>query len=123
MSEQRATEPHAELLRILDGDAPPIERLARAFGFVTGRAVDGARRDGELARAMQDPDSLLRSQIVMSTITTSREIFQTCYRRITGRDAWHDGAPPDSVRDRPEHGPVDAPTGGPTDAPEDVSHG
>ncbi len=90
MREGRTREPNAELLRILDSDRSEIERLAQAFGMVTGQIVAEARKDGELARAMQDEESLRKTQIVMSTIGTSRQIFQTCFRRITGREAWDD---------------------------------
>ena len=44
----------------------------------------------ELARAMQDREGVIKTQIKMSTMSSAREIFATCYRRVTGRKAWDD---------------------------------
>jgi hypothetical protein len=73
---------------IVGSDLPDIEKLKRCFGLVTGRIVDQADRDIELARATHDREERVKLQIKRSSIKTAREILSTWYTRITGRSAW-----------------------------------
>ena len=77
-----------KLRSILDLKASETEKLARAFALVTGRIIEGARRDIELAQALGDMELKVKHQIKMETIETARQIFQMCHRRVTGRSAW-----------------------------------
>lgn len=45
-------------------------------------------REIELAKAMQDRESLVKQQIKMETIRTAREIFAQGYQIATGTKAW-----------------------------------
>jgi dTDP-D-glucose 4,6-dehydratase len=69
-------------------DLPEVEKVARAFDWVTGRYVENGRYAVELARAMKDQESLVKEQIKLSLMMHTRGIFQTCFKHVTGREAW-----------------------------------
>jgi hypothetical protein len=69
-------------------DLPEVEKLAQAFDWVTSRYVESGRHEVELARAMKDQDSVVKEQIKVSMMEHAREIFQTCFKYVTGREAW-----------------------------------
>ncbi|MBN1313629.1 MAG: hypothetical protein JXB30_19660 [Anaerolineae bacterium] len=73
---------------IIEADLPDIEKLAQAFGWITGRNVEQAENEIELARAMGDQELVIREQIKMEMMKHARSIFQDCYRRVTRRRAW-----------------------------------
>jgi len=77
-----------EFDQIIKSDLPDIEKLARAFDWVTGQVVSHAHLEIELARAMQDKESVIKHQIKMETLKFARGVFDDCYRRIVGRRAW-----------------------------------
>jgi len=69
-------------------DQPEVDKLKEFFGQVTAQIVQYAEREIELARAMQDRESLVKQQIKMETIKTARGIFARGYQIATGRTAW-----------------------------------
>jgi hypothetical protein len=71
-------------------DRPEIEKLAEFFGQITTQIIGFAEQEIELARAMQDRESLIKQQIKMETIKTARRIFARGYQIATGRKAWDD---------------------------------
>jgi len=73
---------------IVGSSLPDIDKLKQGFGLVTERIIDHAQHEIELARAMHDDESRVKTQVKMSTMQTAREIFDTWYTRITGRRAW-----------------------------------
>jgi hypothetical protein len=73
---------------IKNSDRPEIEKLARAFGWITSRIIEHGKKDSELARALRDEDSLVRNQIKTEAIRHARSIFQNCHLLATGRKAW-----------------------------------
>ena len=73
---------------ILGSALPDIEKLKEGFGLVTGQIIAHAQREVDLARAMHDRESRVKTQVKMSTMETAREVFDTWYTRITGRRAW-----------------------------------
>ena len=77
-----------KLDEIFEADYSEIERLRDAFGTITALIVEQAQHQVELARAMQDRESVIKTQIKMETIKTARSIFDSCYTRIAGRRAW-----------------------------------
>lgn len=77
-----------EYQKIIKSDLPDIEKLAQAFALITGRYVEHAANEIELARAMQDQESLVKEQIKLGMMRHARSIFQDCYRAVTGRKAW-----------------------------------
>ena len=77
-----------ELDETLKGHSSDIEKLRDAFGKITALIVEQAQHQVELARAMQDQESVIKTQIKMETIKTARSIFDSCYTRIAGRRAW-----------------------------------
>lgn len=81
----------SEVERILASDLPDMEKVAQAFGCVTGFVVDYARSEIELAKAKQDREEMVKIQIRQQTMAHARDIFEMCYLRVTGRRPW-DGA-------------------------------
>jgi hypothetical protein len=71
-------------------EQPEIEKLAEFFGQITTQIIGFAEQEIELARAMQDRESLIKQQIKMETIKTARRIFARGYQIATGRKAWDD---------------------------------
>jgi hypothetical protein len=71
-------------------DQPEIDKLKEYFGQITGKIIEYARQEIDLARAMQDRDELVKQQIKMETIKTARGIFDRGYQIATGRKAWDD---------------------------------
>lgn len=82
--------PQEEMDQIFKSDLPELEKVRRAFDRITGFIVSHARNEVELARAMQDREEVVKTQIKMSTIESARGIFDMCYRRATGRRVWDD---------------------------------
>ncbi len=78
-----------QVVRELRGSkGPEIEKLAYAFGWITDRIVEHGMKDIELARALRDEDSLIKSQIKTEAIKHARSIFRNCHLLATGRKAW-----------------------------------
>jgi hypothetical protein len=69
-------------------DRPEIEKLEEFFGQITTQIIGFAEQEIELAKAMQDRESLIKQQIKMETIKTARRIFARGYQIATGRKAW-----------------------------------
>ena len=76
-----------ELKAILEQEIPEVEKLAQAFDWITGRMVEHGRLQVELARVMQDRESLVKEQIKLSVMEHARQIFQQCHVLVTGRRA------------------------------------
>jgi hypothetical protein len=77
-----------EYEKIIKSDLPDVEKLAQAFQLITGRYAEQAAADIELARAMQDQESLVKEQIKLGMMMHARSIFKDCYRAVIGRMAW-----------------------------------
>ena len=69
-------------------DLPEADKGAQAFDWVTSRYVENGRHEVDLARAMKDQESLVKEQIKLSLMEHTRGIFQTCFKHVTGREAW-----------------------------------
>jgi hypothetical protein len=81
-----------EVERILASDQPDLEKVTQAFDCITRFVVRHALAEMELARALQDREQLVTIQIKKETMAHARVIFETCYRRVTGRRPWHETA-------------------------------
>jgi len=77
-----------KLTEIVEADLPDIEKLAQAFGWITGSYIEHAEGEIELARATGDQEAVIREQIKMEMMKHARSIFQDVYRRVTRRSAW-----------------------------------
>jgi len=82
----------SEVERILASDLPDLEKITQAFECITGFVVGHAQAEIELARALQDGEQMLKTQIKKETMVHARSIFESCYRRVTGRRPWHEPA-------------------------------
>jgi len=78
----------SEVERIFASDLPDMEKVAQAYGCITGFVVDYARSEIELAKAVQDSEGLVKTQIKQQTMMHARDIFVMCYQRVTGRRPW-----------------------------------
>ncbi len=81
-----------EVERILASDLPDLDKLTQSFDCITAFVIGHAQADIELARALQDHEELLKTQIKKETMAHARSIFEHCYRRVTGRRPWHETA-------------------------------
>jgi hypothetical protein len=73
---------------IQGSDQPEIDKLKAFFGQITTRIIEFAEKEIELAKAMQDRESLVKQQIKMETIKSARGIFARGYQIATGKKAW-----------------------------------
>ena len=73
---------------IQHSDQPEIDKLKALFGHITARIVEFADKEIELARAMQDDETLIKTQVKMETVKTARRIFDRSYQIVTGKKAW-----------------------------------
>jgi hypothetical protein len=81
-----------EVERILASDLPDLEKLAQAFGCITGFVVGHAQAEIDLARALEDREQVRKIQIKRDSLAHARSIFETCYLRVTGRRPWSETA-------------------------------
>ena len=79
-----------ELDDIVSRDLPDIEKLVLAFGWITERFIEREQHEIEIARALNDTEALVRSQIKLEVMKHARSIFNNCTRRVMGRSAWDD---------------------------------
>jgi hypothetical protein len=77
-----------EMEAILASDLPEMEKLAAAYGGLTGFIIEIAEGEIELARALDDREGMVKQQVKMETLKFARDIFQQCYRGVTGKKAW-----------------------------------
>ena len=77
-----------ELDTILDSDLPEMDKLAAAFGGLTGFVVEVAEKEIELAKAMGDRQETIKQQIKMETMKSAREMFRTVFWQVTGKWVW-----------------------------------
>lgn len=61
-------------------DLPEIDRLMRAFDMITNQIMIHFERDIDLARALHDPNLLVKNQIKLEGVKSAREILDFCYR-------------------------------------------
>jgi hypothetical protein len=78
-------ETEAELLEILQLDAPEIEKLAQAYRMVINKQIEFARGAVELARATGDKQAVVQEQIKQGVYKNALEIFSYCCMRVTGK--------------------------------------
>ena len=69
-------------------DQPEIDKLKAVFGHITAWIIEFADKEIELARAMQDDETLVKVQVKMETMKTARRIFGRGYQIATGKKAW-----------------------------------
>jgi len=71
-------------------DLPDIDKLARMFDLITQRIIDHAEQEVAVAKAMQDEETVVKTQIKSSTIKHARAIFSDCFWRVAARKGWGD---------------------------------
>ena len=69
-------------------ESSQIRELADLFGEVTGRFLVETEHKAELARAIEDRESLVKEQIKQEVLKSVRAIFEVNYKRITGDEPW-----------------------------------
>ena len=90
MTEEKVTSKNFQVKfnEIVGSDMPDIDKLKWAFDFTTRTVIEHAHSEIELAQAMHDQESKIKTQIKMETLKFARQMFGTHYLRITGRRAW-----------------------------------
>ena len=73
---------------IAASEGADLEKMARAFGGLTGFIIEDSRRQVELARASGDAEEAVKQQIKLETMRHARRLFGTCYLHIAGKRAW-----------------------------------
>ena len=76
--------------KIQSSDQTDIDKLKEFFGQTTAKIIGFAEKEIELARAMQDRETLIKHQIKMETFKGARDIFARGYQIVTGKRAWDD---------------------------------
>jgi len=69
-------------------DLPDVDKLARAFAWITGQYIEHYQREVELLRAIQDRETLVKEQIKLEMMKHTRQIFRACYRLLLAKEAW-----------------------------------
>ena len=83
----------AEFRSLAASDLPEAVKIARAFGALTGRVIESARGQIELAHALGNREEKVKQQIKLETMEHARNIFRMCHRRITGANPWDEPEP------------------------------
>jgi hypothetical protein len=73
---------------IRDSDVADVDKVAQAFDHITGSIIATAEHEIELARALFDSETVVKQQVKMETMKSSREIFQNCCLLTLGRKVW-----------------------------------
>ena len=73
---------------IKNSNLSEADKVAKAFKWLSDRALTYSENEIELARAMKDQDGLIQEQIKHEMMKSSRTMFQDCFRAILGRKAW-----------------------------------
>jgi hypothetical protein len=73
-----------ELEKIVTSDRGEVQRLVDSFDWLTRRIIEVAENEIELARALHDQEGVVKQQIKLQTMRTARDVFETCYLRVTG---------------------------------------
>lgn len=77
-----------EYQEIFKKDLTETEKFTQGFDWLTRMYLDSYRNQVELARAMQDNESLVKEQIKIEMMKFVRGMFNDCHYRATGRRAW-----------------------------------
>jgi hypothetical protein len=76
------------LEQVYQSDSPDIEKMAEAFGYLSGVVMEQSENQIELLAAMSDEENLIKERIKHGVIKMNRDWFNLIYRKITGRTAW-----------------------------------
>ena len=76
--------------QIFKQDLPDLEKVRQGFEWVTAMYLEESQREQEVLMALGDRETLVKEQIKASTLRHTRQIFNDCYLRATGRKAWDD---------------------------------
>ena len=79
-----------EFLAIFETDQSEAEKIAKSFDHITSFYIQHSEQEIELLKAIGDKDQLVKTQIKTETIKHVRKIFNDCFKRSTGKEAWND---------------------------------
>ena len=78
-----------EMVRaVKESDLADLDKVAQAFGWVTGSIIKHGEQQVELARALQDRDAVVKEQIKLGVMRHARAVFNDCGRAVLGRKFW-----------------------------------
>lgn len=76
--------------QIFEQPITELEKVRDGFDWVTSMYLTESQFEQESLMALGDRDRLVKEQIKASTLRHTREIFNDCYFRATGKKAWDD---------------------------------
>lgn len=88
--EKQTTDIPSVFRAIKETDLAEVDKLAKAFDWVTGRTLEFEENEIELARALKDHETLAKVQMRYETMKSARGIFQDCFRFMFGRKPWEE---------------------------------
>jgi len=90
MTELKGADWITVMKKLKSSEDKDVDKIARAFGWVTNTIIEQAHKDIEISRALKDRESIIKHQIKREVMKSAREIFNDCYRQLLGRQAWHE---------------------------------
>jgi len=79
-----------QLEEIYASDGSDLEKLKSAFDAITKTILEQSDHELEVLRALSDKEALVKEQIKKSTVKHVRYVFNHCYTRVTGKQAWNE---------------------------------
>jgi hypothetical protein len=76
-----------ELDQIIDEELPDMEKLAKAFEWLTGQTMEHHSREIEVLQALGDEEALIKERIKLGMVKAVREQFQYCYMLVQRKKA------------------------------------
>jgi len=67
-------------------DLPDVEKILQAYDFIVDQHIDHCLHEIELARAMQDNESVIREQIKMETLKFSQKRLRELQMIFSGSE-------------------------------------
>lgn len=77
-----------DLDAIIASEQPDIDKVAQAFAHLTDRIMREWQKELEIKTALSDREGQVKEQIKLECFRTARTLFNTCFKRVTGRRAW-----------------------------------
>ncbi len=76
---------------ILDKQMTDVQKLKSMFGYISQKFVEHGLREIEVLNALGDVETIISERIKLGTMESAREMFEFCYRYLTGdrgKDIW-----------------------------------
>ena len=78
------------LEEIYSSERDDLEKIKSAFELITDTIIEQSDHELEVLKALNDREALVKEQIKKSTVKHVRYVFNHCYTRVTGKQAWNE---------------------------------